>query len=177
MGGTLLSTLDDSSDTVVQAAFKMNDRVNHLNNSLQDLGLSWATVPLAHEDAADYVRYGQIGEGALLAKLARHAALNSFLAGKIHIDAYTLGVCQFYVRFGGDLADIIDSVQVHEFYRAHVGCSRIKDREHALYSWMCKNDVATILALTPSTVQALRHFDVLLLRRALAFGYYKGPTI
>jgi hypothetical protein len=112
MGETLLSTFDDSSDI---AAFKMNDLVNHLNNSLQDPGLSRATIPLAHEDAADYVRYGHIGEGTLLAKLSRHAALNSFLTRKIHVDTFAIGVCQFYVRFGGDLADLIDSVQVHKF--------------------------------------------------------------
>jgi hypothetical protein len=177
MAETLLSTTFDGRDPVIHAAFKVNDRMNHLNDSLDDLGLSWGTIPLAQGDAAEYVRSGQISEEALLAKLARHGALNSFLAGKIHIDAYTLGVCQFYVRFGGDLADLIDCVQVQIFFRAHVGCSRIKDREDALYNWMCKNDVATILALTPSTVQSDRRFDILLVRRALAFSFYKGPTL
>jgi hypothetical protein len=117
------------------------------------------------------VRNGRTGEGALLGKLLRHAALNEFLAGKIHGDAHTLDACRSYVQHGGELAELIEVVRIHEFFRVHVGCSKIEDRERALYGWMCKNRVIRILELTPSIVHSNRRFDVLLVRRALAFGF------
>jgi hypothetical protein len=154
----------------VRIAAKINDRMDHLNDAMQTLGLSWASIPLAQEDASEYVRNGRTGEGALLGKLARHAALNKFLAGKIHGDVHTLGACRSYVQYGGELVELIEMIRIHEFFRVHVGCSKIEDRERALYGWMCENSVITILELTPSIIQSSRNFDVLLVRRALAFG-------
>jgi hypothetical protein len=142
-----------------------------------------AALLLAHDIKIEQVPFcvrsiqwyeeGCLERGRVVDELARHVALNEGLKARgILLGTYSTSIsfCRRYVTAGGDLSPLLDNVELHEFYRAEMGCLDGDNRHRALSRWMRGMARVEVLKKAPVSLQNTSEFQECFFKRFPAAG-------
>lgn len=117
---------------------------------------------------------GCVDRGRIVDELSRHVSLNEGLKARgVTLETYStsISICRLYVRAGGELPDLLDHVELHEFFRAEMGCLDGDDRLLVLTRWMKGMTRAAVLEKAPLSLQDTWEFHKCFTKRFAAAGH------
>jgi hypothetical protein len=153
--------------SIVKRASDLQWRRDDLTTILESEGLTWEDTHWLGHDAISY-EMGSISRGDLLDKIARQVALKEALAAKgitTVPDDYS-GDCRSYVRSGGDLAWLVDRIEINSFYLRCLApiSADPKYKDQALLQYMSSVTKETVLKEVPHSLQSTNDFHALFVR-------------
>ena len=156
-----------SLDSIVRRATDVQRRKDDLTAILDSEGLTRADICLLGHDAISY-EMGTLDRGDLLDKIARQVALRDALAEKgiaTVPDGFDVA-CRSYVRTGGDLANLVDLIEVNSFYIRCLSSISAdpKYKDQALLQYMSSVSKEVLLKEVPQSLQSTNEFRALFVR-------------